>query len=60
MRFAIIKDGKVVNVIEAEEGYPTSSECVQSDVANIGNTYSDGTFHEPEVPASTDFKPPTE
>jgi len=45
-RAAVVVDGVVVNVIVAEPGFEIGdgSTCVQSDTANIGDTYADGVF----------------
>jgi len=45
MRYAIIENGKVVNVIEADENY---SEGIQSDTANTGDTWDGSNFIKPE------------
>ena len=45
MRYAIIENGKVINVIEADENY---SEGIQSDTANTGDAWDGLTFTKPE------------
>lgn len=51
MRYAIVKDGVVVNVIlwDGEDDYAPDGLAVQSDEAGIGWTY-DGELHAPEPP----------
>lgn len=46
MRFAIIENGKVVNVSESESAL--SANWVQSDVAKIGDIYDGATFTTPD------------
>lgn len=43
MRYAIIENGKVVNVAEADEGF----DGIQSDIANIGDTWDGQNFIKP-------------
>ena len=48
MRHAVIKNNKVVNVIEADEGYVEKGfVVVSSDSADIGDTYESGEFIKP-------------
>lgn len=54
-RYAIIKDGNVVNVIEYESqpsnpppGFDDTYIAVQSDVASVGWTYNNGVFIKPQ------------
>lgn len=42
-RYVIINNGTVINTIEAGDNY-TSSDAVQSDTANIGDSYNDNIF----------------
>ena len=51
MRYAIVKDGVIVNVIEYEEqpstppdGFDTGHVAVQADNVSIGWTYANGQF----------------
>lgn len=45
MRYAIVEDGKVVNVALADE--PIADNWIESDTAAIGNTYENGQFAPP-------------
>ena len=45
MRYAIIKDSKVVNVAVADE--PLADNWIASDSAQIGDNYADGEFTPP-------------
>lgn len=45
MRYAIIEDGKVINVAVANE--PLADNWIASDTAQIGDTYADGEFTPP-------------
>ena len=49
MRYAIVDNGKVVNVIEAPEGWsdPGRRSLVQSDTASKGDDYDGVTFTTP-------------
>lgn len=49
MRYAIVKDGKVINI--AVSGHPLAADWVAVPVGCpvcIGDTYSDGVFYAPE------------
>lgn len=46
-RFAIIQDGKVVNIAEAEAGFASTQGWVHADTASIGDTYENGQFIKP-------------
>jgi len=53
-RVALIEDGKVTNVIKADDDYISTiqGECIVLDddsVAGVGDTYSGGKFLEPEI-----------
>lgn len=57
MEFALIKDGKVVNVIVADQAFADSiahewDAVVASTGAGIGWTYDGTTFHPPVVEAA--------
>lgn len=47
MKYAIIENGKVVNVVVSDSAL--SDNWVQSDTAAIGQLY-DGEFHDPPIP----------
>lgn len=56
-RYAIVKDGVVLNVIEYEEqpstppdGFENGHVAIQTDVASIGWTYANGIFTNPNPP----------
>lgn len=55
MRYAIIKDGAVLNVIEALEDFAQAEadrvggSAVESDSASVGDTYSGGGFSRPDT-----------
>ena len=55
MRYALIQNGVVTNVIEAPEGWqpPQGVRAVPSDTAGIGDTYADGEFTPQPQPAHT-------
>jgi hypothetical protein len=50
MKFAIIKDGTVINIAVADE--PLESNWIESDVAQIGDKYENGHF----VPQAPDYE----
>lgn len=57
MKYAIIKDGTVVNVIEYEElpsnppaGFDEGHEAVQADYVSVGWIYQNGQFTDPNPP----------
>lgn len=52
MKYAVIKDGVVINTIIAPENYnyPFEGEAIPSDEAGIGWSYKEGTFSPPPVP----------
>lgn len=65
MRYAIVKDGVVVNVIEYESqpstppaGFEDGHEAIQADAVSIGWTYANGTFTDPNPPAVIDMPAP--
>jgi hypothetical protein len=47
MRYAHIQNGQVVNVVLAD--IPVGADFVQSDTAQIGDIYSNGTFSRPQL-----------
>ena len=65
MKYAIIKNGVVVNVIEYEEqpstpppGFADGHTAIQADRVNIGWTYANGTFTDPNPPEVIDMPAP--
>lgn len=48
-RFAIIEGGKVANIAEAEPDFAESQGWVETNTANIGDTYRGGQFIKPEL-----------
>jgi hypothetical protein len=57
MKYAIVKNGVVVNVIEYEEkpttppsGFEDGHTAVQADTVSIGWTYANGQFTDPNPP----------
>lgn len=65
MKYAIIKDGVVVNVIEYEAqpstpppGFETGHEAIQADAVSPGWHYANGTFTNPSPPAVIDMPAP--
>jgi hypothetical protein len=64
-RYAIIKDGIVVNVIEYEiqpatppAGFEYGHVAIQTDVVNIGWTYVNGIFTDPNPPEVIEMPTP--
>lgn len=64
MKYAIIKDGVVVNVIEYEEqpttpppGFEEGHTAVQADAVSIGWTYANGQFTDPNPPEIVQMPP---
>lgn len=60
MRYAILENNEVVNVIKATPEFITESgmNAIQSDFADIGDIYQDGQFITPEPePQPIEFKP---
>jgi len=60
MKYAIIKDGVVVNVIEYDAqpatppaGFEDGHVAIQADAVSIGWTYANGQFTDPNPIAST-------
>jgi len=65
MKYAIIKDGVVVNVIEYEEqpskppaGFETGHIAIQADAVSVGWTYAKGQFTDPSPPEQIQVNPP--
>ncbi len=56
MRYAHIQDGLVVNVVLAESA---KADFVQSDIAEIGDTYASGVFTRPApiIPVPSEVSP---
>jgi hypothetical protein len=64
-KYAIIKDGVVVNVIEYIEqptapppGFEEGHIAVQEDYVSVGWTYANGTFTNPNPPEQIQLDPP--
>ena len=64
MKYAIVKNGIVVNVIEYSSqpatpppGFEAGHIAVQADSVNIGWNYADGQFTNPNPPTSEAFTP---
>jgi len=65
MRYAIVKDGVVVNVIEYESqpstppaGFEDGHVAVQADNVSIGWVYTNGEFTDPNPPEVVDMPAP--
>lgn len=65
MRYAIVKDGVVVNVIEYESqpttppaGFSEGHEAIQADAVNPGWHYANGTFTDPNPPEQIQIDAP--
>lgn len=48
-RYAIIQDGIVINVIEADAAFAQTVGGIQSDIASPGDLYANGEFTRPPV-----------
>lgn len=64
-KYAIIKNGVVVNVIEYESqpstppaGFEDGHVAIQADAVSIGWTYANGTFTDPSPPVIVDMPAP--
>ena len=64
MKYAIVKDGIVVNLIEYAEqpttppaGFEDGHIAIQADHVSIGWTYANGTFTDPNPETSETFTP---
>ena len=65
MKYAIVKDGVVVNVIEYEEqpstpppGFEDGHVAIQADTVSIGWTYANDTFTNPNPPEVVEMPTP--
>tara|TARA_R110000822_G_scaffold22305_1_gene70173 strand:+ start:2222 stop:2488 length:267 start_codon:yes stop_codon:yes gene_type:complete len=65
MRYAIVKNNMVVNIIEYEDqpstppaGFEDGHVAIQADAVNIGWTYANGTFTNPNPPEVIDMPTP--
>lgn len=65
MKYAIVKDGVVVNTIEYEEqpsapppGFEAGHVAIQADAVNPGWTYANGQFTDPNPPETVDMPAP--
>jgi hypothetical protein len=65
MKYAIVKDGVVVNIIEYESqpstppaGFEDGHEAIQADRVNIGWVYANGTFTNPNPPEVVEMPAP--
>jgi hypothetical protein len=63
MKYAIIKDGVVVNVVEYEEqpstppaGFDEGHVTIQADRVSIGWVYANGEFTDPNPPTQTEIE----
>ena len=64
MKYAIVKDGAVVNLIEYDKqpatpppGFEEGHTAVQTDMVSIGWTYANGAFTNPNPPEVIDMPP---
>ena len=65
MRYAIVKDGVVVNIIEYESqpttppaGFDEGHEAIQADAVNPGWHYANGQFTDPNPPEQIQIDAP--
>ena len=65
MKYAIVKDGVVVNVIEYETqpstppaGFEEGHTAIQQDYVSVGWHYANGTFTNPNPPEQMQVDPP--
>lgn len=65
MRYAIVKDGVVVNIIEYDSqpttppaGFDAGHEAIQADAVNPGWHYANGTFTDPNPPVVVEMPAP--
>jgi hypothetical protein len=65
MKYAIVKNGVVVNIIEYAEqpitpppGFEDGHVAVQADIVSIGWTYANGTFTNPNPPEVVEMPTP--
>lgn len=59
MRYAIVENGIVVNVVEADSEFASQNGLVECPTAGPGWTYSDGVFTKPVVTVPEPPPPPT-
>jgi hypothetical protein len=64
MKYAIVKDGLVVNLVEYEgqpttppHGFEEGHVAIQEDAVSIGWTYANGTFTDPNPPEIVQMPP---
>ena len=64
MKYAIVKDGVVVNVVEYESqpstppaGFEDGHVAIQADAVSIGWTYVNGQFTDPNPPEIVEMPP---
>ena len=65
MKYAIVKDGVVINVIEYETqpstppaGFEEGHTAIQQDYVSVGWHYANGTFTDPNPPEIIDIPAP--
>tara|TARA_R110000823_G_scaffold305442_1_gene427531 strand:- start:354 stop:620 length:267 start_codon:yes stop_codon:yes gene_type:complete len=65
MKYAIVKDGIVVNIIEYDEqpstppsGFEDGHEAIQADAVSVGWQYTNGTFTNPNPLEEIEFDSP--
>ena len=65
MKYAIVKDGVVVNVIEYETqpttppaGFENGYVAIQADYVSVGWNYANGQFTDPNPPQQINVDPP--
>lgn len=65
MRYAIVKDGVVVNIIEYEaqpstppSGFDEGNQAIQADAVSPGWHYANGTFTDPNPPVVVEMPAP--
>ena len=66
MKYAIVKNGVVVNTIEYDSqpttpppGFEDGYEAIQKDFVNIGWHYTNGQFTDPNPPETVEMPAPT-
>jgi len=65
MKYAIVKNGVVVNVVEYEKqpttppaGFSEGHEAIQEEYVSVGWHYANGTFTNPNPPEQMQVDPP--